>query len=528
MDKQQSLIIKKYVDLLYRWKFLLIILILIGLPAGLLYYVNLPKVYQATSLLSYERQRINPSKLSPDVKERIHHVVSTLTQLVTSRTNLEELISTYNLYENQRKYLPLEDVINLMKRNITIKPSKRGDTFYISFSGGDPQKVAKVTNAIAAKFIEENLKYRQSRATETSKYTSNELEMAKLALDKKEASMRDYKLKYYNELPEQRGGNVQRLTALQEQYQGMQESILELGRTRVLIQEQISLRKKTLSAQATGLVAAIPSKGSNKGVLTPVQQLAQMQQQLDTLRVRYTEQHPEIKRYKKLIARMENEIALNGSSESTTPRRRPNIGRIYAADRDLTNLQTELKEIAFNIERIEREKEQLVTTIKKYENWVAATPEREAEWSALSREYDQLKAHYEGLVTQNLQATSSLNLERRQKGSQFKVEDPARVPGKPISPDFLKIMVFAVAGAIGGGVGFLLIVSFLDGSIRDPDEIEHYLGIPVVSTVPYVTTVKERRRGIFIQIALVVITICGVFAVSGLFWYFGTRGDIII
>jgi polysaccharide biosynthesis transport protein len=59
--------------------------------------------------------------------------------------------------------------------------------------------------------------------------------------------MRDYKLKYYNEMPEQLVNNMNRLSALQVQYQNNQTSSHELERTRLLVQEQISTRQDFLA-----------------------------------------------------------------------------------------------------------------------------------------------------------------------------------------------------------------------------------------------------------------------------------------
>ena len=49
MDRQQSILYKKYIDLFYRWKIVLLILFLISLPVGLLLYLKQPKIYQAES-----------------------------------------------------------------------------------------------------------------------------------------------------------------------------------------------------------------------------------------------------------------------------------------------------------------------------------------------------------------------------------------------------------------------------------------------------------------------------------------------
>lgn len=531
MEKQQRLLLKKYFHLLLRWKLLLIILLLISLPVGLVYYVKTPKVYMASSLLSYQQQSVSPNTMSPDVKSRIQDIVSTLTQIVTSRTNLENLITSLNLYEGARERLPMEDVIDMMRHHINIQPSRRGDTFSISFSGGDPAKVVKVTNALAAKFIEENLKYREERASETSAYTSNELEMAKSTMDAKEAAMRDYKLKYYNEMPDQREANVSRLVSLQEQYQGMQLSILELERTKVMIQEQIAIRKKTIAAEAAALAAAIPEgavSSPESDFTSSLEHLRKMRMYLESLKIKYTENHPEVKRTQKIIRKLEEEFQAT-DEDSGLAKGKPGKSRkkVSPLDKDLLGFQTQLMNTSFKIETMEAEKEQLSGKISKYEEWIAATPEREAQWSSIIREYGQLKSHYDSLVGQDLQAKSMLNLERRQKGSQFKVEDPARFPEKPIKPDFVKIMALCVAAGMGFGVGGILVIDFLDGSFRDPDEIEAYLGVPVISTIALIPTDREDTKSRIVNIGSVLVVVIGVVMVLALFWYAWSRGKIV-
>ncbi len=295
MDIKQRQLVNKYLDLFFRRKVLIISLLLLSLPIGLGIYLRTPKIYQSSSLLSYQNQ-ISSNKLAPDLDGRTRDIVNTLSQIVSSRTNLEQIINNFDLFPEERKILPIEDVIAIFRQNIKIKPSRQGDVFIVSYSGSDPEKVVRVTNALAAKFIEENLKYRQERATDTSSYTNQELQMAKEVMDKQDAAMRDYKLKNYNEMPEHREANMSRLTSLQGQYQSKQESIQDLERTLVLIQDQLNNRRLLLQGTV-----------SDSGEMDSFQRLANLRATLDSLLLKYTEKHPEIIRIQKLIDKMEAE-----------------------------------------------------------------------------------------------------------------------------------------------------------------------------------------------------------------------------
>ncbi|MDK9705890.1 MAG: hypothetical protein OEL83_02460 [Desulforhopalus sp.] len=540
MDSKQRQLASKFIDLFFRRKMLVATLFLLSLPVGLGSYLLTPKVYQATSLLSYEQQKISPNKMSPDVASRIKDIVSSLTQIVTSRTNLEKIIVDLSLYPEERKKKPMEDVVDSMRQQIKIEPSKEGDIFKITFSYGTPDKAVKVTNALAAKFIEENLKYREEKASETSSYTSDELLMAKETMDRKENAMRDYKLKHYNEMPEQRDANVSRLIALQQQYQGKQDSIQDLERTVVLIQDQITNRKKVLEAATEVNVAAANSSQPPPQTqpLSNEARLAKAKLVLEQLLSRYTEKHPDVKRTQGIIAKLEAEIEnerRNGINEGSSANGGAStegggdaVAGRTSVDSVILQLETQRKSVLLNIEAIKAEKEHQKKVISQYEEWVAATPTREAEWANLTREYDQLKKHYDYLVSQDLQAKSMLNLEKRQKGSQFKVEDPARTPEKPIKPNFLKIMGIALAIGFGAGVGLVIVLDFFDTTIRDPETLEPLLGVPLLTTVPYIETKREQKRSKWVLVFQCLFLFSGVIVVAALFAVTWLKGYIVI
>ncbi|MEA1932956.1 MAG: Wzz/FepE/Etk N-terminal domain-containing protein, partial [Thermodesulfobacteriota bacterium] len=225
MEHEQRLKLKKYLDIVLRSKKIIIFCLLVSIVAGLGKYLRTPKTYESTALIRYQQQSVNPSRMSPDVQTRIREMVSTVGQQITSRTSLESLIKKFDLYTEMREKIPMEDVVVRMRNDhISIRPESRGDIFRVSFNGGNPKKVMLVTNELAAKFIEENLRFREERASETSAYVKDELQMAKKSLDELESTMRDYKLKFYNEMPQQRDLNMSRLNSLQTQYQGNQDS----------------------------------------------------------------------------------------------------------------------------------------------------------------------------------------------------------------------------------------------------------------------------------------------------------------
>ncbi len=486
--------IQKILQVVLRRRVLVLSFLLFALTLGLGFYLMQDKIYTASALIVYQQQKVNPAKMSPDERGNLGSVVSSLSPLIMSRTNLESIIESQKLFVEELKTSSMHDVVLLMRKRIVIKPSRRGNTFTVSYSDKNPQVVARVTNIIAGKFVEENLRQRQDRAVETSNYTQEELDMAKQTLDRKELVLRDYKLKYYNEMPQQRQDNINRLTALQEHYQSKQESIQDLEKTRVLINEQINGRRQLLERLSSEEAAsASPQEAGLTTTTSSLGELQQLKKLRKVLLQRYTVKHPKIKILDKKIAALER-LSPEQPEQDEAVIESTSDDQEVVTDKILFNLKLQLKEISLNIEKITKEMASIKTQIAKYEKWIAATPVREAEWAAISREYGELKKHYDFLVAQNLQARSVMNLERNQKGSQFKIKDMARIPLKPIKPDFLKYILLAIAAGAGLGGGLALCLEFLDTSFHSPEDLEQAFGIEVIACVPQYSLKGERRK----------------------------------
>ncbi|MCK7506636.1 MAG: hypothetical protein MZV70_22940 [Desulfobacterales bacterium] len=105
-------------------------------------------------------------------------------------------------------------------------------------------------------------------------------------------------------------------------------------------------------------------------------------------------------------------------------------------------------------------------------------------WPALLREYESTKAAYETLLKKSQEAQQAENLEKRQKGEQFRVIDPARVPEEPFTPDVPKILLIGLFAGLAGGLALAFIREQLDRSFHDAADVELSLGIKVLATIP--------------------------------------------
>jgi polysaccharide biosynthesis transport protein len=480
MDEKQRQQISTILDVFLRRKKIIIASLLLALSGGIAAYAYAPKTYQATALLIYQQQRVNPTGMSPDQQKGFGDLQGAISKLITNRDSLEEMITSFNLYHDLRLERGMASAVKAMRQAIEIAPENKGESFRIYFEARDPEQAMKVANALAARFIEENLRFREEWTTENLSYAEDELLKAKKTVDEKEAIMRDYTMQHYNEMPGQRADNMARLNALQAQYRHLQGSIHNAERTRVLIQEQIVFREQ--------LVARAAAEGGEKTLLlnSDTPSLTNARQQLAALQAKYTNQHPDVIRSKAYIAELEKSMAqlpqeVEGQSVSTNE------------DPQLKGLVLQLKENEMSINSLKEELEQTSAQLATYQQWIAAAPVREAEWASLTRDYNEFKKYYEGMVARSLHAGSAETLEKQQRGSRFHLVDAAQLPDKPLRPDFLRYILGALLVGLGLGGGLSYLIESLDTSFKDAGDLEAYLGIPVTCSIPLVYNEKEKR-----------------------------------
>ena len=137
LNQEQRQIVKRFLDIFLRRKKIIIFCMLLAVVGGLIYYLRTQKIYRSTSLIIYQ-QKINPTQMSPDLG-RFLDTVSAVSQQITSRTSLENLIMQFDLYRDARSRLPMEDVVEIMRTHISIRPQRSGEIFEVAYQGAVPQ-----------------------------------------------------------------------------------------------------------------------------------------------------------------------------------------------------------------------------------------------------------------------------------------------------------------------------------------------------------------------------------------------------
>jgi polysaccharide chain length determinant protein (PEP-CTERM system associated) len=371
-----------------------------------------------------------------------------------------------------------------------------------------------VTDKLASLFIEENLRVRELRAEGTSEFLAKELQSIDDQLRKKEHHIRDFKEQHMGQLPQQIDTNLRMLERLQQQLETTSENIRAAEGRLVLLRNQINQLKQRKSgrrpAQESGRSPGLNTEDL-MGDGTPEDELIaewnNLRRDLAKTQSKYTDSHPDVLALKKKIARLEPKVKelLKNGEDSGEAKLGSQQGKTierdfdsYVADPNTRRLITQYREQYDNaLSELNRSKEEvrkLKEQIALYQRRVEDTPKREQELVVLTRDYDLLRSNYQSLLDKKIQAQMAENLERKQQSEQFKVLDPARIPEKPFKPDRNKILLMGAVIGLMSGLGLTWFRESLDRSFHTVQDVEVYLGIPVIATIPSLKQESSPRR----------------------------------
>jgi succinoglycan biosynthesis transport protein ExoP len=132
--------------------------------------------------------------------------------------------------------------------------------------------------------------------------------------------------------------------------------------------------------------------------------------------------------------------------------------------------------------------------IAAYERQVVLSPDRELEIQRLQAQVENDRGMYNSFLQQSAAAQIAEAFANAKVSGRFSVLEPANLPLKPSKPNRLMLIVLAVL--VGGmiGIGTVMVVEHHDQSVKDADELEDLLGLPVLGVVPRVEELDRSRR----------------------------------
>jgi polysaccharide chain length determinant protein (PEP-CTERM system associated) len=474
----------------YRW-FAVLIAWLVAL-AGWAAVHRMPDRYEASARVWVDTQSVVKHLLADlTAQPNVTQMVTMISRTLISRPNLDRVITMANIEIDPEAPNGREQMITRLSKELTVLSAGAENFYVISYTANDPQKAKRVVQSLLTIFEEGSLGDQRRDAETAQRFIDEELKNYKAKLEAAENDMIDFRRRQMRVLASTRADLSGQLVAVEASLREaeLELKIAEAGRDAIKMNFQDAIETPSLLAETSAELEAEPLPEYDP-------RLKALEEKLESLRMNYTEQHPDVIAMRRTIDQLKGqkkpeskpvkapaaalEVRDNASQQLTLS--------LAAAEANVTAAKARVDEYR------KRHDDLLVAAI--------AAPQIDARYTQVVREYDTAKSNYAALLARRETARISSEMEARTRATNFRVIDPPLVPFLPKAPNRQLLNSMALLMGLGAGMAFAFLLSQIRPTFNDERRLKEVSGLPVLGTVVAVLSgaQKARRTGGFIAL----------------------------
>jgi capsular exopolysaccharide synthesis family protein len=396
----------------------------------------------------------------------------TYTELMQEEPVVREVISRLGLNMSPIQFTP----------HVAVKPVTGTSIIRVLVKWSDPVTSAKIANTYANVFVDRERNLIAHQADSAISFLQVQLPIAEQRLRNAQRALSEYQMRNgIADLSQQATAQLAQVASLDAK-----ASQSELDRN----QAQAQLASVTAQlASVSPTIEGQTTTNANPVASSLDQQIAMVQAQLDAARKQYTDEHPTVIALKGQLAALESGAKKQSSTVLGGSMRVPNP--VYEQlEQQAATLRALISADSSASATARAQRAQMDPIVRQL-------PERTQRIAALTREskaaediYNTLEKKYDDAMLSRTTALSDVT-----------ITQPADASNATVEPNYvLNLAVALIAGALLA-LGMAFVVDFFDDRFRTEDDVKERLGIPVLASIPALTTNKQlgTRTGTWVD-----------------------------
>jgi polysaccharide chain length determinant protein (PEP-CTERM system associated) len=493
------------------WRKRLLVLIVSWVVAiiGWVWTYFLENQYQAQARVYVDTQSLLRPLLSGlAVQPNVGQQVSMMTRTLMSRPNLEKVARMTDLDLRAKTPKEQEALYRDMESRVALQGTTRENLYTISYQHSNPDLAKRVVQSLLTIFTESSLGGTRKDLSSSQKFIDDQLKSYEAKLLEKEKALEEFKRRNVGTMPGQGG----------DYYSKVGELNLTLEQANLALEEVLN-RKKQLETQLQDQEETVTAPTQ---VQTPTTsaldgRIAALQTQLDNLRLRYTDLHPEIARTKQLITRIQEqkqqeEKQPQPQSPASLKAQNPIYQQLTIA---IAEADANAASLKARIGQLQKKRAALLQAVDRI-------PQIENEYNQLNRDYGVLKTNYSQLLARRETVAMSSEVESKTDTVEFRVVDPPRVPNKPAWPNRPLLVSMVPLGGLGVGVALAFLLGQLRPTVESRRQLRDLTEYPLLGMVTRVETdaLRQRARRVNLLYAIAAAGLVGAYLVQMVYYLF--------
>jgi polysaccharide biosynthesis transport protein len=441
--------LRRYLHIFRKRRWMIISVFLIVLATGTIRAFLQTPIYRGSARVMIEPEApkvLNIQDLNPTAGRSSYQYYVTQYELIKSRPVIEKAIESLDLTKRLPELSAAKDPVAALSSAVMVLPVKQTSLVDIRFEHPDPTLAAAVATAIARAYTRNNLDMKMKNAREALAWLSEQMTELNSKVRDSSMALQNYRVK---------AGIV----GLKEQREITTGKIMNVNTAYLEAQAQrLAVEAKLKEIQA---IAQDPTGAQTLFIVADNPMIQKLKAQASDLRIEISKaletlgpKHPRIIE----LRAQAQEIQKKLEAEIQTMLQAVNTELRVARARESALLQ--------NVEKLRQEAQQIY--------------EKEIDYQGLEREVNSNQQMQDTVLTRLKEMGVSGALET----NNLRVVEEAQVPTYPIKPQKSREIGFAILLGLLAGLGLALLLERLDTSIRTPEEVQSYLGFPVLGVVP--------------------------------------------
>jgi len=414
-----------------------------------------------------------------------------------SRPNLEQLVRLTDLDIGVTNAEQKEALYKRLASDVSVAPVTL-NLLTLSYRDQDPNMAKNVVQALLTIFAEKTAGSSRADMDNAQRFLDSEINSYRDQLRAAEKRRSDLAQKYpdivSNRAPDSGADGDGSLSRLDQTRAVVARLKLDLSD---VVTKRDAMQKELAAVPAMLSVDKVPQVIVTGGRLSPTdERLQELRRNLDSMLLKYTEDHPDVKATRKQMAQIEAEAARasGGAGKSGG-----GVSKGEVANSIYEQIKLRLVDAEAAVAAVQRRLDEAQADEERIKKVAASAPGVLVQAQDLDRDYSILKRNYQELVARR-EATAIANAaDTKTEKIQFRIVDPPQVPILPAAPNRPMLVSMVLLFGIGGGLAVPLALTQIDRSFATIGQLRN-LGLPILGSVSRLSLGAARRRAV-IQLA---------------------------
>jgi polysaccharide chain length determinant protein (PEP-CTERM system associated) len=443
---------------------------------------KLPDDYQASARIYVDTQNVlKPLMAGMTISPDLQQQVSIMSRTLISRPNVERVVRMVDLDIKVKDVKDQERLVKELMGKIQLGTTGRDNLFTIHYNNQNPKLAKDVVQSLLTIFVEGGLGDKKQDSSSAIRFIDEQIQSYEEKLITGENNLKAFKQKNIGIMPQQGSDYYSQLSRAEEDLNKTRLDLREAEQARDAIRRQIAGDEPVLLVDQDESPSSIVNVELDS-------RIDALNKNLDTLRLNYTELHPDIISTKRLIAQLEE----RKKEEAKLTRHSVDPGKNYSPM--LQQLNVALAEAEADVASMNARVEEYTARYNRLKSLSNAVPQVEAELAQLNRDYQVNKSNYEKLLERRESAKISGELGSATDLMSFRIIDPPTVPDIPAGPDRSKLYSLVFLGAILAGIGIAFVISQVRPTFHNQVSLREITGRPILGSIPMIWTSKEKIK----------------------------------